>query len=476
MKSSRFWHTAFTLLVALSLLTLSSCLTWYERNQQFNQYIAQGQLQEAEALISGKKKPDEGKNKLLFHMNRGWLRFMMEDDLGSVQDFQTADHLIEDASTQYGFEALALISNPNVKPYKAEDFEKAMVNYYKALAFLRQGDMEAALVECRRINLKLQALNDKYPDHKNKYQQDAFANLLMGLIYDASGNTNDAFIAYRNAFNIYSEDYAKLFGLKAPEQLKDDLMRTAYLNGFREELARYEEAFGRKYVHNPQRGGQAVVLWHTGLGPVKAEWSLNFVQTGSGDGWFTFANTDYGIEFPVYFGQQSSEERDALKNLSVLRVAFPKYLERRPTFTSATVRVQGKTYPLELAQDINAIAFRSLNDRMMREIGASIARLAVKKAMEASAKKKDEYDFSAAVSLINAATEKADTRNWQTLPNQIHYARLSLPAGKQEITLEISGSAGQVVRTIEADIPASGTRFLSLRQLDAYPPADRFGI
>ena len=70
--------------------------------------------------------------------------------------------------------------------------------------------MEDALVEVRKINIRLQQLNDKYPDHKNRYQRDAFAQLLMGLIYDAAGDYNNAFIAYRNAYNTYQTDYLKI--------------------------------------------------------------------------------------------------------------------------------------------------------------------------------------------------------------------------------------------------------------------------
>lgn len=63
-----------------------------------------------------------------------------------------------------------------------------MINFYKALNYLQLNNMEDALVEVRKINIRLQQLNDKYPDHKNRYQRDAFAQLLMGLIYDAAGD------------------------------------------------------------------------------------------------------------------------------------------------------------------------------------------------------------------------------------------------------------------------------------------------
>ena len=129
-----------------------------------------------------------------------------------------------------------------------------MINFYKALNYIDLNDMEGALVEVRKINIKLNQLNDKYPDNKNRYQRDAFAHLLMGLIYDATGDYNNAFIAYRNAYEVYQSDYIKNFGVKAPEQLKQDLMRTAYICGFSAELKQYEKEFNTTYTHTDARG------------------------------------------------------------------------------------------------------------------------------------------------------------------------------------------------------------------------------
>ena len=43
-----------------------------------------------------------------------------------------------------------------------------------------------------------------------------------------------------------------------------------------------------------------------------------------------------------------------------------------------------------------------------------------------------------AVNVVNIATEHADTRSWQTLPNQIFLVRMCLPAGSHTVTLVFS--------------------------------------
>ncbi len=57
---------------------------------------------------------------------------------------------------------MALITNPMVKPYRPEDFEAVLVHFYKALNFIYLKNYEGALIECLRVNIVLQQLNDKY--------------------------------------------------------------------------------------------------------------------------------------------------------------------------------------------------------------------------------------------------------------------------------------------------------------------------
>ena len=103
-------------------------------------------------------------------MNQGMVNFMLGNYEESNYYLNKADLYNEDYKSGYGNEALALISNPMVKPYKPEDFENVMVHYYKSLNYLMLKNYEEALVECRRVNIILQQLNDKYKKRKISIQ------------------------------------------------------------------------------------------------------------------------------------------------------------------------------------------------------------------------------------------------------------------------------------------------------------------
>lgn len=424
------------LIILLSFLLFAGCATYYTKNIEFQNYIAQGSFEKADRWLDKNTKDADGKNQMLYYLNRGYVSWIRQNHKESNHYFSIAEKVIEDYIQNYYLEALTLISNPNVKPYKPEDFEIVMVNYFMALNYIQLGQYDDAIVECKRINIKLNQLNDKYKDHKNRYQRDAFAHNLMGIIYEANGDFNNAFIAYRNALEIYETDYKEYFGISVPEQLKQDILRSAYLTGFTDEVAYYEEKFNMQFEYQPAKNGELVFFWLNGFGPYKAETSINFVKVPNQKrGYVTMVNDEYNLSFPLYIGDKSKKEKDAFEELRFFRVAFPKYVEREPYYKNASLTNNSQSYDLELMQDINDIAFKTLKDRMVREMASAIMRLATKKALEALADEQDEA-LGTLVNIVNTVTEKADTRNWQTLPYSISYARVPLNEGLNEINLK----------------------------------------
>jgi hypothetical protein len=455
-------------LLLLIAFLLASCATYYQKSIQFHNYVAQGDYVQANKFLDKDKRAEEGINRVLFFMNKGLVNYMLGNYETSNYFFDKADLYNEDFTNNLGTEALALISNPMVKPYKPEDFETVMVHYYKALNYLMLENYEDALVECRRVNIQLQVLNDKYKKTKNKYSNDAFAHNLMGMIYEASGDINNAFIAYRNAYNTYENDYKSLFGLSPPLQLKKDLIRVAYKTGFIQEYDFYCQQFNMRYSPDSESQGSLVFLWMNGFGPVKAEWSITLTNTGYNDGWITFSNEDYGFNFPVYIGNKRKREQSAFKDISFLRIAFPKYIERKPYYQKASLAIADSIYPLEISQNINAIAFQSLKDRMIRELAYGVARLATKKALEALANKKDD-NLGTVISIINAITEKADTRNWQTLPYAIHYTRIPLNKGIHNVNLLLDEN-NITYENFQFQIKKGKTTFFTFQQQESVYP------
>ena len=445
-------YTHWILLTIVFLFLTSGCASYYQQNIVFHRYFADGEMEEAAKVLDSNKPGKKDKSRLLYLLQKGVVLQMLEDYEGSNRFFEEAYLYTEDIRKNYTDEALSLLTNPMVVSYKGEDFERVHIHYYKAMNYLMMRKFEEALIECRRINIALNELEIRYGAGKIRYRRDAFALNLMGIIFEASGEINNAFISYRNAYEAYVQDYERYYDVGPPMQLKKDLLRSAWLNGFRNELEFYEKEFGLKYSHQVSDGGELIYFWKNGLGPVKDEWSINFVIVRGSGGMVTFVNEEMGMSFPFRFGR-NSKKGVSLGDLKVVRVAFPKYRERIPVCSSAGIVTANTTYPLELAQNINEIAFKNLEDRMVREFGKSLLRFATKQAAEHLVRKKNEV-LGTVISLISAATEKADTRNWQTLPYSISYARVPLAKGENTLELKSYSSRNQTESSFEFNMTA----------------------
>lgn len=428
------------LIIACLMMLVSACASFYEASQGFNHEFENGNIDKALTELKNDKQYQKSNVQLLYYLNIGVLRSMKGEYVKSNKAFEKAFLFGEDYKVNYLAEAASFLTNPNVTLYRGEDHENLLPLYYKALNFLKLNQFEDALVECRRLNIRLQQLSDKYKNPE-KYQRDAFIHNLMGIIYQATGDWNNAFIAYRNALEIYNDDYVKMFNVQAPEQLRKDLLISAWRMGFTDEYTFFRDQFGwSDFDPGHQSDADLVFLWHNGLGPVKSEWSINFAITGGPDNLVVLENDGKSMSFP--FPVLDNDERKSLTDLEMFRAAFPKYVERPVYFTHASIRTDGQRYPLELAEDINRIAFKSLEDRMALEFSKTLIRVALKKAAEHSLRKEHE-GWGAVLGAVNAMSEKADTRNWQTLPHSISYARVPLHEGVNETQFAVTGPDGK---------------------------------
>jgi hypothetical protein len=429
-KSSFGLHSSMLII----LVFLGSCApTYYQQNYNFNSEFEKGDLNKALEALQSESRQGENRNRFIYDVNNGLLLSILGKYEESNEYFEKAFLFGEDYHLNYATEAASYFVNPNLTTYHGEDHEHLMLLYFKAINFLKMNKPEEALIECRRLNIRLNKLSDKYTSDK-KFQKDAFIHTLMGIIYQSTQDYNNAFIAYRNAVEIYETDYTNMFNLHVPEQLKKDLLNTAWWTGFTDEFESYKKKFSMEDYKPVKPEAELVFFWHNGLSPVKGEWSINFMINHRGDNMIAFSNPALGISFP--FEVEKKEDKNNLTSLEIFRVAFPKYIERPVYFNSATLQADSITYPLEQSEDINKIAFYSLEQRMMLEFSKGLLRAAMKKVTEHSLRKEDET-LGALIGLVNAITEKADTRNWQTLPHTIFYSRVPLHEGENKVKFTI---------------------------------------
>lgn len=446
-KISDQWKWLLPLLLVMTFLF--SCRTYNDAIGHYYGAISAGRFEEASRQLDDNRFLQYGRNKLLFYLEKGKTTFLQGHYQESNSYFNAADSLLDNGSrNKFWDQTLGLVTNPAMQVYRGEDFEKLLIHYYKSINYLQLNMMEDATVEARRISLSGYALNDRKNNNANKYANDAFSMIIQGVVYESGGDINNAFISYRNAADLFLGKPDKTYyGITLPVQLQDDLLRTAWQLGFHQELAYYEQQFGRRYIPvNSSDGGEVLVFWENGLAPVKAEANFFFTLTERGPGNFVFTDPDNTIFIPFDFQLLSRDSCQQLRrHFDAFRIAFPKYVEQPLYFTNASIqRDSSLITPLEKVEDINQLAFRTLQERFLKEMGLALTRLTIKKLAEQQLKKENE-SLGEALNLLNILTEKADTRNWQSLPHSIYYTRIPLKKGANKVTLTLQGQHSQTV-------------------------------
>jgi hypothetical protein len=450
--------------IALGLmLFLFSCASYNDKIVSYYKQVKEGNYAEAGRELDKNALLQKPRNKLLFLMERGKISHLNGDYSSSNNYFNEADSILESGNGGVGDALVGTLVNPMTQSYKGEDFEKFMVHYYKALNYIYLNEPDEAVVEARRITLQSQLQGEKFNDKDNRYSRDAFALTLQGLIYESIGDQNNAFIAYRNAIEVYqSAENRTWYGTTIPLTLKKDVMRMAAKNGFESELIHFEKLFDIKYSPDTSsKGGELVFFWENGVAPVKQQEEFFFSLIKSSNGSLVFSNG--GNIFIPYEGSEDI----GLNGVSSLRATFPKYVAQPSYYTNATLSNAADTVSFEKTEDINELAFETLEQRFVKEMTKTLSRLAVKKSAEyllkASSKGSGKNGqnntllegLGFGMQLYSLLSEKADTRNWQSLPNAINYTRIPLHEGENTLVLHLQ-TAGGLADTKSIQIRGNG--------------------
>jgi len=150
-RTSIFSIAALGCLVALA----TGCKTYTQQTKDVTQVWRQGNVEEAATQFSARaEKEKTGKDMVVCRLEQAAALRAAGKWQESNAAFDTAEEKInwhdERAKVSISQEAGALLSNQANLPYEGHDYDKVMLNAYKALNFLQLGDLEKARVELIR--------------------------------------------------------------------------------------------------------------------------------------------------------------------------------------------------------------------------------------------------------------------------------------------------------------------------------------
>jgi hypothetical protein len=399
------------IILVLLVLCLAGCATYSMQATSMRDKLLAGRADLARQTAEEK---DQDQDDVLACLNKGMLRRMTNDYVGSNQIFEIAKQRME---SLYGVSisdaAASVTINDAVRDYKGDRYEQILLHAYMAMNYLQLGEFDSARVEILQADVKMMEWGEQ-PD------EDPFVRYLAGMIYEALGEDDQALVSYRKAMDVYMATRNEQL-ITVPEMLQKDLLRLLEDQGLRDEYRKLKSEFGMASFKPAEPGdesGELIVILNNGLAPIREESAI-----------MTF----------------SPEVQ------SNVRIALPVYKYESTPVNKARLKTGEKLFDLETVENIDRLARQALDDDMPLVMARAIARAVVKYQSQKSAQEQHAL-AGFLLTVTNLATERADTRSWTTLPQEIQMTRVVLPVGQQDVSIEIVNAAGRVIDSIDTSV------------------------
>jgi hypothetical protein len=394
------------------LFATISCATYQGKVHLARNLIREGRF--TDALAELKPLADQPSNdQLVYLLDYATALQVAGEYQESNKYFHAADKLsdIQDY-TSLSLETGSFLLGEEMVQYKGDDFEIILLNAMSAINYLNLGDLDNAMVEVRRLNEKLRRFR---LEANRKFTDNALALYLSAIIYEASKSWDDAAIAYENVYKV-DPNY---------EPLREDLIR-ANTKARRFEAVKKWKSLFPEVVEKPEwkdsKLGEVVVIYQQGWGPRKD---------------FRYDNMRYPAMYPIW---------SSVFNIS------PKLYSVNGGEEVSQSQFGGQ----ETLFDVEKVAVASLEAQYLALVARRIGGAIVKEVVAERLRKENQLVGDLAL-LAMYASDRADLRQWSTLPRSFKIYRASVPPG--EYQLRINGE----VKTARLAIKPGGKVFVSHR-------------
>jgi hypothetical protein len=395
-----------------SSLSLCACATYQSKVESARTSLQNNEPAKAAEILEPLAKTQDG-DQLVYLLDYATALQIAGRIPESNKAFLAADKLSE-LQDYHSVSRIAgsLALSQEMVQYKGDTFEKIFINAYLAMNFLELGQLDDALVEARRINEKYQKYRQ---DEKQAFELNSFSKYLSAMIWEASRSYDDAYIAYEEAYKLDP----------TIDNIGADLIRSSKLARRPDATKKWQKQFSN-VKENPEwydkSLGELVVLYQQGWGPRK-------VPNGS---------------------------------MPALRAVFSETQK-------AKLVIQGQaTTNSSLVYDVSSAAIKTLNEDAGILLAKRLAGVATKEVLADQVRQKNEL-LGAVAWVAMYASDRADLRQWSTLPQTIQTARMNLKPGKYKIqifgTNSSGGLTGEVLDNREVEIKAGQKSFVVWRSL-----------
>jgi hypothetical protein len=377
-------------LAGLFLLDLSiiSCATYQSKVAESRQQLANGQYATAEKYLEPLANKENG-DQLVYLLDYSVALQMGGRVKESARALQRADRLAEFQDyTSVSREAGSLLLNQEMVQYKGDSFEKIYINAYAALNYLELNELDEALVETRRMNEKYNKINS---EDRKTFEKNVFGKYLSAMIWEANQNWDDAYIAYEETYKL--DPHISFI----PEDLIRSAKRARRMETYQKWKKDFPQVVEKKEWYD-KNYGELIIIYEQGWGPRKT-------QVG-GQG--------------IYAGGY---------NPPILQPVYNSVHQMKATI-SGDGEVQSR-----IIYDVEKAAIETLHNDYAWMAAKRIGSFAAKEIVADQIRQKNQALGNIAW-LAMQLSERADLRQWSTLPQTVQLVRVSLKSGEYNVNLQ----------------------------------------
>lgn len=387
------------------------------------------------------------KSAFLYHFDEGMLFHYAGKNKESIKHFEQAEQIYEDLYTKsVTNEAAALVTNDNIRPYRARPFEVLLMYQYQILNYLAIGDLDGALVEVRRAQIASEAL---YQKDKEKVNDNGWLRYLSAIVYEMAGEEDDAAIAYLKAAKAFEEGNVSM-----PKEVWEFINESLTNMDRADDLKKLKStplASTPKATEARQKGQEIIVVGYAGHSPILGEMYLSgtFVSAGAINLTYKDGKTGKINSFTLI----APPVAGAGSNTFHIGFALPekKDLPQRTSLFSVNLDGKMRVAPERVA-NIGAELDQNMRDEnattMVRTATRVVVRtIAAQKAKSATNTGNGIFDLvkNIAVDVGQTQLEQADLRIGLFMPNTINVTRIPVDAGDHDVTISVMDGQGRFV-------------------------------
>lgn len=378
------------------VLFYAGCATYQSNVHEARELMRSGRFSMA-ANILAPHAETEGNDQLIYVFDYATALQLAGEHEKSAQYFQLADQLsdLQDYVSVLRQSGSLLFSQEMVQ-YKGESFERLLINVMNAINYLMMDDTEGANVETRKLNEKLSFYRREL---EKEYQQNAFAVYMNALIWEANRNWDSAYIDFERAYELNPNI----------EYLQEDLVRSAINARRRESERKWREKFGvtgSPASWNHRQMGELVLIYQQGWGPRKSPSpeSPRFPTL------LPVLTQTVGAKLKVYPpSEEVGDEAEAGNEKETL------YAERS-----------------QKVHSVQEVAIQTFKDDYAALMAKRIAGVVAKEVVAHQIAKENEA-LGMVAYLAMHLSDRADVRQWSTLPESFQVAKIRLPPGEYKV-------------------------------------------